>query len=142
MKTFLPKIDNSAKKWHVIDATNIPVGKIATAAARILRGKHLPTFTPHLDTGEFVVIVNAKHAKLSGNKQEQKTYYTHSGYLGHLKVRYAKDLKMSQVLQHAIKGMLAKNKMKKEVFINRLKVFEGEEHTHTAQNPVPVTITF
>lgn len=134
MKTTLPKVDNGAKKWHLIDADGKTVGKIAVAAATIIRGKHLPTYTPHLDTGEFVVIINADKAVLTGNKMEVKPYYSHSGYLGHLRTRYAKDLPMATVLQKAVFGMLPRTRLTKGMMA-RLRIFATEAHEHEAQQP-------
>ncbi len=134
----------SERKWYQIDATNMTLGKVAVEAANILRGKNKPTFTPHLDGGDYVIVTNAEKIKLTGNKLEGKKYYKHTGYIGHLRVTTAKDLmssKPERIIELAVKGMIPRNKLKKEV-VNRLKVFIGEDHEHTAQQPKQVTVKY
>lgn len=138
MKTTLVKTENGNKQWHLIDAADRTVGKIAVAAATILRGKHLPSYTPHLDSGEFVVVINADKAVLTGNKLAEKAYHTHSGYLGHLKTKLAKDLPMATVIEKAVFGMLPKTRTFKKLKL-RLHVFGADAHDHTAQQPQPLT---
>jgi len=124
--------------WHIIDAAGVPLGKTAVKAADILRGKHRPEFTPHVDCGEFVIIINADKAVLTGKKLDQKIYYRHSGYIGGLKSRTARDMmknRSERVVQIAVKGMLPKNSIGAKS-ITRLKVFSGDQHTHQAQQPV------
>jgi len=125
------------RKWYVLDAAGKPLGKTAALAADILRGKVKPTYTPHVDCGDFVIIINAEKAVLTGKKLEQKYYYTHSGYVGGLKAVQYKRLmseKPELAMKLAVKGMLQKNKLARQQ-LTRLKVFRGEEHIHQAQKP-------
>ena len=138
MSTYMAKKETLERKWYVIDAAGKPLGKTAVLAATILRGKHRPEYTPNVDCGEFVIIVNAKDAVLTGKKLEQKYYYRHSGYIGGLKAVNYKTLmatKPELAMQLAVKGMLAKNKLG-DAQINRLKVYAGAEHKHQAQQPI------
>ena len=140
MSTFMAKKETLERKWYVIDAADKPLGKTAVLAATILRGKHRPEFTPHVDCGEFVVIINASKAILTGNKLTQKYYRHHSGYIGGLKEVQYKTLmkeKPELAMELAVKGMLQKNKLA-DAQLTRLRVFRGEEHTHAAQKPVVV----
>ena len=142
MSTFMAKPEAVKRGWYVIDAAGKPLGRVAVAAANILRGKHRPEFTPHVDCGEFVIIVNAEKAILTGNKMEQKYYRHHSGYIGGLKeVQYktlmAKRPELAMTL--AVKGMLPHNSIGAKS-ATRLKVFAGAEHTHAAQKPVAVEL--
>ena len=137
MSTFMANKDTVVRKWYVLDAEGKPLGKTAAAAAVLLRGKSKTDFTPHVDCGDFVIIVNADKAVLTGNKMEQKYYRTHSGYVGGLKeVKYR--ILMAErpelAMQLAIKGMLPKNTLGRQA-IGRLKVFKGPEHSHIAQKP-------
>ena len=138
MSTYMAKKETLDRKWYVIDAAGKPLGKTAVLAATILRGKHRPEYTPNVDCGEFVIIINAKDAVLTGKKLEQKKYYHHSGYIGGLKEVSYKTLmatKPELAMQLAVKGMLAKNKLG-DLQINRLKVYAGAEHKQQAQQPV------
>ena len=138
MSTYMAKKETLDRKWYVIDAAGKPLGKTAVLAATILRGKHRPEYTPNVDCGEFVIIINAKDAVLTGKKLEQKKYYHHSGYIGGLKEVSYKTLmatKPELAMQLAVKGMLAKNKLG-DVQIGRLKVYSGAEHKQQAQQPV------
>ncbi len=142
MSTFMAKKETLERKWYVIDAANRPLGRTATVAATILRGKHRPEFTPHVDCGEFVIIINADKAILTGKKLEQKFYRRHSGYIGGLKEVQYKTLmatKPELAMQLAVKGMLPHTKIG-DASINRLKVYAGAEHNHAAQKPVPYTV--
>jgi len=142
MSTFMAKKESVERKWYVIDAANKPLGKTAVAAATILRGKHRPEFTPHVDCGEFVIIVNADKAILTGKKLDQKYYRRHSGYIGGLKeVQYRTLMatKPELAMQLAVKGMLPGNSIGRKS-ITRLKVFAGAEHNHAAQKPVPYEV--
>ena len=142
MSTFMAKKETLERKWYVIDAANKPLGKTAVAAANILRGKHRPEFTPHVDCGEFVIIINASKAVLTGKKLEQKYYRRHTGYIGGLKEVQYKTLmatKPELAMQLAVKGMLPHNKIG-DASINRLKVYAGAEHKQQAQQPVPYTV--
>ena len=137
MSTFMAKKETLERKWYVIDAANKPLGKTAATAANILRGKHRPEFTPHVDCGEFVIIINAEKAILTGRKMEQKYYRRHSGYIGGLKEVQYKTLmatKPELAMELAVKGMLPHNSIGAKS-ATRLKVFAGAEHTHAAQKP-------
>ena len=138
MSTFMAKAETIERKWYVLDAAGKPLGKTAAAAANILRGKHRPEFTPHADCGEFVIIINAAKAVLTGKKLYQKKYYHHSGYIGGLKTVTAKQMmaeKPELAMQIAVKGMLPKNSIG-DKSITRLKVYAGAEHEQQAQTPV------
>ena len=138
MSTFMAKAETIERKWYVIDAANKPLGKTAVAAANILRGKHRPEFTPHVDCGEFVIIVNADKAVLTGKKLEQKYYQHHSGYIGGLKSIQYKTLmatRPEKAMELAVKGMLPHNTLGAKAF-TRLKVYAGAEHNHAAQKPI------
>ena len=137
MSTFMAKAETVERKWYVIDAAGKPMGRTAVAAANILRGKHRPEFTPHVDCGEFVIIINAKDAVLTGNKLQQKYYRRHSGYIGGLKETQYKTLmatKPELAMELAVKGMLPHNSIGAKSF-TRLKVYAGAEHSHAAQKP-------
>lgn len=137
MSTYMAKKETVERKWYVIDAADQPLGKTAVKAATILRGKHRPEFTPHVDCGEFVIIINASKAVLTGKKLEQKYYRHHSGYIGGLKEVQYKTLmteKPEFAMQLAVKGMLPKNSIGRQS-ATRLKVFAGENHNHQAQKP-------
>ncbi len=138
MSTFMAKAQEVERKWYVIDAAGKTLGKVAVQAADILRGKHRPEFTPHVDCGEFVIIINASKAVLTGKKLEQKYYYHHSGYIGGLKqVDYGTLMatKPEMAMSLAVKGMLPKNKIG-EKSLTRLKVYAGPEHNNEAQKPI------
>ena len=137
MNTFMPKPAEIEKNWYVLDASNKPLGRLATEAARILRGKHKPIFTPHLDTGDFVIIINAEKVILTGDKLSKKKYYHHSGYPGGLKETVYSDLMEQKpvfVVEKAIKGMLPHNKLGRAT-AKKLKVYTGDTHPHAAQKP-------
>ena len=137
MSTYMANPETVTRKWYVIDAANKPLGRTAAAAATILRGKHRPEFTPHVDCGEFVIIVNASKAVLTGKKLDQKVYYRHSGYIGGLKAegyRHLMGTRPELAMQLAVKGMLPKNKIGDKA-ITRLKVYAGPEHEQAAQKP-------
>ena len=142
MSTFMAKKETLERKWYVIDAAGKPLGKTAVAAANILRGKHRPEFTPHVDCGEFVIIINASKAVLTGKKLIQKYYRRHSGYIGGLKEVQYKTLmatKPELAMTLAVKGMLPHNTIG-DTSITRLKVYAGSEHGQAAQKPVPYTV--
>ena len=137
MRTFMAKAQEIERKWFVLDAANKPLGRVATEAARLLRGKHKPIFTPNVDTGDFVIIINAGPAVLTGNKINQKVMYKHSGYPGGLKeTPYSRLMaeKPERALEAAVRGMLPKNRLGRKM-IKKLKVFAGAEHIHQAQKP-------
>ena len=138
MSTFMAKAETIERKWYIIDAANKPLGRTAVKAAEILRGKHRPEFTPHVDCGEFVIIINASKAVRTGNKLEDKYYHHHSGYIGGLKsIQYKKLMatRPEMAMELAVKGMLPHNKLGAKSF-TRLKVYAGAEHKHEAQKPV------
>ena len=138
MSTFMAKNETIERNWYVIDAAGKPLGKTAAAAANILRGKHRPEFTPHVDCGEFVIIINCEKAVLTGNKLEDKKYYHHSGYISGLKVVDYKTLmqtKPEKAMELAVKGMLPHNKIG-DKSITRLHVYAGAEHDNAAQKPI------
>ena len=137
MSTFMAKVNEVERKWYVLDAAGKPMGKTAVAAANILRGKHRPEYTPGVDCGEFVVIINADKAILTGKKLEQKYYYRHSGYIGGLKAVQYKTLmaeRPEMAMELAVKGMLPKNTLGRKS-LTRLKVYAGNAHKHAAQKP-------
>jgi large subunit ribosomal protein L13 len=133
----MPKEDEITRDWVVLDASDQVLGRLATEAAHLLRGKHKPTFTPHFDTGDFVVVVNAERVRLTGNKLDDKVYYRHSGKPGSLKSETARE-RMSKyperVIQAAVWGMLPKNRLGRKL-LRKLKVYSGPEHPHEAQQP-------
>lgn len=138
MSTYMPKAaDLAARKWYVIDAADKPLGKTAVEAANLLRGKNKPTFAPHADCGDFVIIINAEKAVLTGNKLEQKKYYHHTGYIGHLKeVKYSTlmQTKPEFAVMQAVKGMVPDTVIGRKA-LTRLRIFKGAEHPHAAQKP-------
>ncbi|PLX66792.1 MAG: 50S ribosomal protein L13 [Denitrovibrio sp.] len=137
MKTYWAKPDEIEKKWFVLDADNKILGRLATEVATILMGKHKPTYTPSIDTGDFIVIVNAEKFAVTGSKMDDKIYYRHSGYLGGLKERTLKEKlekKPEEVIRMAVRRMLPKTKMGRAM-IKKLKIYTGSEHPHAAQNP-------
>ena len=130
------------RNWYLVDAEGATLGRLATQVAMILRGKNKPQYTPHTDTGDFVVVINADKVQLSGNKMNAKTYYRHSGYNGGLKAesfRMAMEKHPERVIEHAVKGMLPKGTLGRAQF-KKLKVYAGAEHPHTAQNPVKIEL--
>ena len=142
MSTFMAKKESVERKWYVIDAANKPLGRTAATAATILRGKHRPEFTPHVDCGEFVIIVNADKAILTGKKLDQKYYRRHSGYIGGLKEVQYKTLmatKPEMAMELAVKGMLPANSIGRKS-ITRLHVYAGADHKHAAQQPTPYEV--
>jgi large subunit ribosomal protein L13 len=135
--TFMAKPAEIERKWLVIDAAGRPLGRTASEAARLLRGKHKPIFTPHIDTGDFVIIINAEQAILTGNKLDEKTYYHHSGYPGGLRETKYRELMAKRpvlVMEKAVKGMLPHNSLGR-ASAKKLKVYAGSDHPHTAQQP-------
>jgi large subunit ribosomal protein L13 len=142
VRTFTPKPGDIERRWHVIDASDVVLGRLATQSAVLLRGKHKPIFAPHIDTGDFVVIINAGKVALTGNKREQKLAYRHSGYPGGLRsVSYTEllDKNPQRAVEKAIRGMLPKNSLGRQM-LTKLKVYAGPEHPHSAQKPVPFEI--
>jgi large subunit ribosomal protein L13 len=141
--TYSPKPGEINRAWHVIDATDVVLGRLATHAATLLRGKHKPTYAPHMDTGDFVIIVNAEKIAVSGTKRDDKFVYRHSGYPGGLKQRTVGEMiekHPDRLVEKAIKGMLPKNRLGRAM-AKKLKVYAGPEHPHAAQKPAAFEIT-
>ena len=135
--TFMQKKETVERKWFVIDATDISLGRLSTKVADVLRGKHKPTYTPHIDCGDYVIVVNAEKVKLTGNKLEGKIYYDHSGYTGGLRERTAKEMRENypvEMIERAVKGMIPHTRLGRQV-AKKLFVYAGSEHPHTAQKP-------
>ena len=140
MKTYLPKVDLSQRKWHVIDANGAVLGRLAVQVADILRGKNKPTFTPHLDAGDFVVVINAEKVAVTGKKETQKEFMTYSGWKGGERFRTVAEIRAKhpeKLITHAVKGMVPKNRLGR-VLMTKLKVYKGSEHPHSAQQPAPL----
>ncbi len=137
MKTFMASPSTIEKKWYVVDATGYTLGRLASEVAKVLRGKNKPTFTPHIDTGDYVVIVNADKIKVTGKKLDQKMYYHHTGYVGGLKEMTLREMMAKDpvaVVEQAVRGMLPKGPLGREMF-TKLHVYAGPEHAHAAQKP-------
>ena len=137
MKSYMQKKETVERKWYVIDAAGKPLGRVASLAATILRGKHKATYTPHIDCGDYVIIVNANKVSLTGNKLNDKKYYNHSQYPGGLRVRTAKEMMErypEEMMEKAVKGMLPKNRLGRSMY-KKLFVYANEEHPHMAQKP-------
>ena len=142
MPTYTPKAGDITRTWYVIDATDVVLGRLAVAAATLLRGKHKPTFTPNVDAGDFVIVVNADKVAISGDKLQNKVAYRHSGFPGGLRARSIGDLMRKhpdRVVEKAIVGMLPKNRLSRQIK-RKLRVYAGPEHPHKAQQPVPYEI--
>ena len=142
-KTYSPKLSEIQRSWVVVDASGIPLGRLCSQVASILTGKNKPTYTPHLDVGDFVVVINAENAVLTGRKEDQKVYYRHSGYPGGIKAETARKLRArrpTKMIERAVWGMLPKNKLGRRQ-LRKLKVYAGAEHPHGAQLPKSVDLT-
>jgi len=138
MKTAIPSLEGIERQWHLIDAGDAVLGRIASKAAKILMGKHKPTYTPFLDTGDHVIVVNAAKVRLTGNKEEQKLYRRHSGYPGGLtetQARKVRQTRPTRMVEEAVQGMLPKSKLGKQMY-RKLQVYAGPQHPHHAQKPV------
>ena len=143
MKTYLPKVNLNKRKWHVVDANGAVLGRLAAQVANILRGKNKPVFTPHLDAGDFVVVINAEKVRVSGKKEEQKTFMSFSGYVGghkseNVQARRARHPEL--LIERAVRGMIPHNRLGRSVY-RKLKVYRGESHPHSAQQPQSVKLT-
>jgi len=141
-KTFMPKDYLQQRKWQVIDANGVVLGRLAVQIANILRGRNKAIYTPHLDTGDFVVVINAEKMIVTGKKEDEKTYMFYSGWRGGESFRKLKKLRQTKpewIIWHAVKGMLPQNRMGKKL-ITKLKIYSGPEHPHTAQNPVMLEV--
>ena len=141
-KTYSPRPDDVTHEWRIVDADGVPLGRLASAVAQVLRGKHKPTFAPHVDGGDYVIVINAEKVAVTGSKETAKRYYTHSGYpgglsemsLGEMRAKYPE-----RVIQAAVKGMLPKNRLGRKIY-RKLRVYAGGEHPHGAQDPTPLEI--
>ncbi len=141
-KTYLPSVEAIERDWYVVDAAGQHLGRLATEIARIIRGKHKPTFTPHLDTGDFVIVLNAEKVVVTGRKTDQKLYRRHSGRPGGMKVETFRQLQQripERIIETAVRGMLPKNRLGRQLF-NKLKVYAGNQHPHQAQQPQPLIV--
>ena len=142
MKSYMQKKETVERNWYVIDATDITLGRLATKAATMLRGKHKATYTPHIDCGDYIIITNASKVKLTGDKLNKKLYYNHSGYTGGLRTRTAKEMVSKypvEMVETAIRGMLPNGRLGRQMY-KKLFVYEGETHPHMAQKPVVVEV--
>ncbi len=142
MKTFLPKIDVQRRTWRIVDANGLVLGRVAEKIANVLRGRDKPTYTPHLDAGDFVIVINAEKIRVTGNKETDKEYQSYSGYRGGLKRTPLADVRAKhpeRLILKAVKGMLPKNRLAAKL-LTKLKVYKGSEHPHSAQNPEPLTL--
>ena len=140
--TYMQKKEDVKRNWYVVDAEGLTLGRLATQVASVLRGKHKPTYTPHIDCGDYVIVVNASKVNLTGNKLDNKIYYNHSGYTGGLRERTARTMKEKypeEMIERAIKGMLPKGRLGRQMY-RKLFVYAGENHPHTAQQPVELKI--
>lgn len=144
MKTFMPKADTVERKWFVVDAAGQTLGRLSSEIAKVLSGKNKPIYTPHVDTGDHVIVINAEQVVLTGKKLDQKLYRYHTGHPGGLReIKYKEMMakKPEEVVMHAVKGMLPKNKLGRQM-LKKLRVYRGSEHNHTAQKPEVLEIKF
>jgi len=140
--TYMQRTEDLVRKWHVIDANEMVLGRLATKAAHVLRGKHKPTYTPHIDCGDFVIVINASKIRLTGDKLDKKIYYNHSLYTGGLRQRTARTMKDNypvEMVERAIKGMLPHGRLGRQMY-RKLFVYAGEEHPHEAQKPIEMKV--
>jgi large subunit ribosomal protein L13 len=139
MKTYLPKVDQDQRKWHVIDADGAVLGRLAVKVADVLRGKNKPVFTPHLDAGDFVVVINAEKVLVTGKKETEKLFMSYSGWKGGERFRSVAEIRErnpEKLILHAVKGMIPKNRLGRQL-LTKLKVYKGTAHPHAAQQPAP-----
>jgi large subunit ribosomal protein L13 len=142
MKTYLPKVDLDQRKWHVIDADGAVLGRLAQQVADVLRGKNKPVYTPHLDAGDFVIVINAEKVRLTGKKETDKEFMTYSGWKGGEKFRTVEQIRAAhpeKLILHAVKGMIPKNRLGSQL-LTKLKVFKGPKHPHAAQTPAVLKV--
>jgi len=142
MKTFSAKPAEVRRDWYVVDATNKTLGRLSTEIAHRLRGKHKPEYTPHVDTGDYIVVINAEKVRVTGNKLQDKMYHHHTGYIGNLKsvpLNKMLDEHPERVIEKAVKGMLPRGPLGRQMY-SKLRVFAGPEHTHAAQQPIPLEV--
>jgi large subunit ribosomal protein L13 len=143
MNTFSAKPAEVRRDWYVVDATGKTLGRLSTEIARRLRGKHKPEYTPHVDTGDYIIVVNAEKIRVTGNKLKDKMYHHHTGYIGHLKsipLEKLLDEAPERAVQYAVKGMLPRGPLGRKM-LTKLRVFAGPEHSHTAQQPIPLEVS-
>lgn len=143
MRTFSAKTADVEHRWFVVDADGLVLGRLASEVARVIRGKHKPTFTPHIDTGDNVIVINAAKVRLTGRKLEQKRYFRHTGYMGHerfVPVEAMLTKHPERIVERAVYGMLPKTALGRQVLRRKLRVFAGPQHPHAAQRPVPLTV--
>ncbi len=144
MKTYTLKASDIEHRWHVVDAEGVALGRLASRVPQLIRGKHKPTFTPHMDGGDYVVVINAEKVRLTGRKTEQKTYFRHTGYMGHGRFTPAGEMLRKhpdRVIEKAVFGMLPKTTLGRQSLRKKLKVYAGPTHPHQAQQPVPLKLT-
>lgn len=142
MKTYLPKVNLDQRKWHVVNAEGAVLGRLAAQVADVLRGKNKPVFTPHLDAGDFVVVINAEKVVVTGKKEHNKLFMTYSGWKGGEKYKSVAQIRArhpERLITHAVKGMLPKNRLGR-VLLTKLKVYKGNQHPHSAQQPTPLAL--
>ncbi|MDD3965988.1 MAG: 50S ribosomal protein L13 [Candidatus Neomarinimicrobiota bacterium] len=142
MRTFSAKPADIKQDWYIVDAEGVVLGRLASQVAQILRGKHKPIFTPHIDTGDFVIVINAEKVRLTGTKEEKKSYFHHTGYPGGGRFNSYKEMiakHPERVIEKAVKGMIPHNRLGRQI-LKKLKVYAGEEHPHAAQQPKPLEI--
>lgn len=142
MRTFSAKPTEIKQDWYIVDAEGVVLGRLASQVAQILRGKHKPIFTPHIDTGDFVIVINAEKVRLTGTKEEKKSYFHHTGYPGGVRVRSYNEMMAKypeRVIEKAVKGMIPHNRLGRQI-LKKLKVYAGAEHPHAAQQPKPLEI--
>lgn len=142
MKTYLPKASDDLRSWHVIDADGVILGQLAVQVANVLRGRNKPIYTPHMDTGDFVVVINAEKVRLTGKKETDKVYMTYSGWRGGEKrrnVATVREKHPEEIIHRAVKGMVPKNRLGRQL-LTKLKVYRGAEHPHAAQKPEPLAV--
>jgi large subunit ribosomal protein L13 len=143
MKTYLPKVNLDERKWHVVDANGAVLGRLAEQVANILRGRNKPIYTPHLDAGDFVVVINADKVRVTGKKETDKKYMTYSGWKGGEKYRSVAEVRArhpEELITRAVKGMIPRNRLGR-VLLTKLKVYRGDQHPHAAQQPAPLALT-
>jgi large subunit ribosomal protein L13 len=144
MKTYTLKQSELEHQWHVVDAEGVVLGRLASRVAQLIRGKHKPTFTPHMDGGDYVVVINAEKVRLTGRKLEQKAYFRHSGYMGHGRFTPVASMlakHADRVIEKAVFGMLPKNTLGRQVLRRKLRVYAGPNHPHHGQQPLPLKLT-
>jgi large subunit ribosomal protein L13 len=142
MKTYLPKVDVDQRKWHVVDADGAVLGRLAVRVADVLRGRHRPTYTSHLDAGDFVVVINADKVRVTGKKETDKKFMSYSGWKGGERYRTVAEVRAKhpeKLIMHAVKGMIPKNRLGR-VLLTKLKVYSGADHPHSAQQPAPLAV--